>query len=116
MNVDDIDEGGDALLCHTNKTNCCEKPNTNRAGEWYFPNQTKVGIEGTHPPENLFFRNRGSSIVRLNRRGNPLERGRFSCVVPDSNDFKQTIFVNIGIINNYKSQVSSPTVNDSIIP
>ena len=29
VDVDDIDEGDYALLCHTNKTNCCEKPNTN---------------------------------------------------------------------------------------
>ena len=93
MNVDDIGEGGDALLCHTNKSDCCYR---NRAGEWYYPDETNVGIKGYLPPENLFYRNRGQSVVLLNRCGNPAERGLFRCRVPDANNLLQTIYVNIG--------------------
>ena len=94
MDVDDIDDGNDALLCHTNKTNCCGEP-PNRTGEWYFPNGTKVGIEEATQDE--FYRDRASQVVRLNRRqGTFTERGLFQCEVPDSNNNSQSVSVNIG--------------------
>ena len=97
MDVDDIGEGNTAaLLCHTNKTNCCtNEMGQTRAGEWYFPNGTSVGVEGASQDE--FYRNRGTQVVRLNhRQGTPTERGRFRCEVPDSNNVMQTVYVNIG--------------------
>ena len=96
MNVDDIGVEEAALLCHTNKTNCCGLPN--RAGEWYFPNGTRVGIKGVSQDE--FYRNRGPQVVRLNRRQGTLnftDRGLFRCEVPDSRNVNQTVYVNIGI-------------------
>ena len=99
VDVDDIGEGDAALLCHTNKTDCC-MGHRNRAGEWYFScNQDmKVGILGNPPlASSLFYRNRGLSVVRLNRHGNPSQRGCFRCEVPDANNVNQTIFVNIGM-------------------
>ena len=97
VDVDDIGEGDDALLCHTDRFNCCTSPNT--AGQWYFPNRSIVKIEGLSPPENVFFRNRGQSVVRLNRRGNPSERGLFRCEVPTNiGDILQNIYVNIGML------------------
>ena len=96
--VRDIGEGdAAALLCHTNKTDCCGYPY--RLGEWYYPNGTKVNIEGFYPPESLFYRNRGQSVVRLNHRGSPSPRGRFRCEVPDANNNMQNVFINIGICN-----------------
>ena len=97
MDVDDIGEGDNALLCYTNKTDCCGLPN--RAGEWYFPGNEDmiVGTLGMPPRNNLFYRNRGQSVVLLHRRGSPPERGRFRCEVPDANNITQTLFVNIGM-------------------
>ena len=95
MDVDDIGrENENALLCHTNKSGCCNV-DLNHEGEWYSPNMSPVAsqIEAGH---NDLFRNRGPSVVRLVRVGTPTERGRFYCEVPNASGVIQTIYVNIG--------------------
>ena len=99
VDVADIGEGDDALLCHTNKADCCtDTMGQKRAGEWYFPgNKTmKVKILGDPPRNNVFYRNRGNMTVLLNQHGNPQERGLFRCEVPDANNANQMLSVNIG--------------------
>ena len=102
VDVDDIGENDDALLCHTNKTYCCDSESVSipedRAGEWYSTcnKKTKVETLGDPARNKTFYRNRGPSVVRLNRRGSPSKRGCFQCEVPDANNVPQTIFVNIG--------------------
>ena len=99
MDVDDIGEGDNALLCHTDKADCCTNMRGQvRAGEWYFEDM-RVGPLGNPTRNNLFYRNRGTRVVRLNLRGSPprSERGRFRCTVPDANNITQTLFVNIGM-------------------
>ena len=68
-----------------------------RDGEWYFTctQDMPVGRLGTR--NNVFYRDRGSSVVRLKRRGTTSERGCFRCEVPDANNVTQTIFVNISM-------------------
>ena len=105
VDVDNIGEGdAAALLCRTNKTDCCtSKMGQTKAGEWHFScNQDmEVGILGDPPlADNLFYRNRNKSVVRLNRHGNPSERGCFRCEVPDANDVHQIVFTNIGMFIN----------------
>ena len=97
MDVDDIGEGNDAaLLCHTDKTDCCNAHN--RAGEWYYPNGTTVGIRYTGEANLEFYRDRGTRVVRLNhRQGISTERGCFRCEIPDSRDILQNIYINIGM-------------------
>ena len=97
VNADDIGERYSALLCQTNKTDCCRY---NQRGEWYFPNGSRVELARFYPQYDLYYRNRGDQVVRLNRRGNPSERGRFFCILPDANDIDQTVFVNIGKLSN----------------
>ena len=96
MSIDDIGEDDGALLCHTNKTDCCGSPYL--IGEWYFPNGNQVQILGYahRNASHYFYRNRGSQVVRLNRVMNPPERGRFFCKVPDSSGELQAIYVNVG--------------------
>ena len=99
VDVDDIGEQESALICHTNKTDCC-RSDPIRAGEWYFPNGSRV--QDGHWNQQFsgvneyFYRNRGEKIVRLNRYGNsPLERGHFYCELPDANEIDKTLHVNI---------------------
>ena len=99
VNVNDIDEDYSALLCQTNKTDCCHII-PNRAGEWYFSNGSLVGRNHYPQQYDLFYRSRGHQVVYLNRHGNPSERGRFYCVLPDANNIDQTVFVNIGKLSN----------------
>ena len=106
MDVDDIGEGdAAALLCHTNKVDCCTNiMSQTRAGEWYSlgNEEMKVGTLGKPPHNNLFYRDRGTSVVRLNRRGSPQERGRFRCEVPNANGITQKVYVNIGMSSKAK--------------
>ena len=97
--VTDIADGAGGLLCHTDRSDCCRASDGLAQGHWYLPDRSQVGSyteEDTGPPRNFFSRNRGAGIVRLNRFGNPPERGRFRCEVPNAADDTVTMYVNIG--------------------
>ena len=88
--ITDIRDGDDnALLCVTDNTNCCD---VQRIGEFYYPDGSAVGYSTT----NSLYRNRGSQVVRLNRRDNTLSPvGRYRCEIPDSSGTIQRIYINI---------------------
>ena len=79
MNITDIGESSNALLCITNRSDCCW---SHTGGQWYYPNNaSKVGVMGSNGD---FYRNRGPSVVRLNRRNNVRSpTGIYHCVIPD---------------------------------
>ena len=92
-----------ALLCNTDRNGCCrsgDHPNGTAQGRWYRPNGTEVMSftteKAANPTQDFFSRNRGTGVVRLHRRGNPSQRGRFHCVIPDASGMDVTLFVNIG--------------------
>ena len=97
VDADDIGEDNAALLCHTDKTDCCtNEMGQERAGEWYYPSGTRVSTMGVSQDE--FYRDRGTQVVRLNRQqGKIAERGLFLCKVPDADMVPVSIFVNIGM-------------------
>ena len=96
----DIGEGDlNSLLCHTDRSGCCRRSDGEAHGEWYFPGEPgdQVQVEGMQIGASDFFhRNRGTGVVRLNRRGNPSERGRFRCEVMNDAGDMVTVYVNIG--------------------
>ena len=102
VNVHDIgDTEENALLCQTDEINCCKSP---RAGEWYFQDGTTVKNNDDSMAaslDNFFYRDRGDRVVRLKGVGNPHQRGLFWCEVPTQYNGNQSIFVNIGMYNNY---------------
>ena len=92
-----IDRDDTGLHCNTDRSDCCRKA---PQGEWYYPDGNRVQIYtqeiATRPTGNFFYRNRFTQIVRLNRLGNPPERGRFRCEVPNADGVIVTVYVNIG--------------------
>ena len=95
MTLDDIGEGGDALLCLTDLTACCRGGPTsgNRPvlGNWYFPNGTRV------PSGSMqwdFHRTRGQSVVRLLRRRGGVS-GIYRCEIPGAMNVIQTIYIGV---------------------
>jgi hypothetical protein len=95
VSLRDIGEGRKALLCITNETNCCRFYYFNHVHvrNWYFPNGSSVSIKDTG---YSFYRNRGPSIVRLNRRYNAeYPNGMFSCIIPSSRYKAQIIHIGI---------------------
>ena len=90
----DIGEGEDALLCTTDRADCCSVV---RAGEFYFPNGTQVPVAADVIIRS-YYRNRGDGFIRLNHRPNSgVATGRFRCEIPDADEALVILFVNIGV-------------------
>ena len=93
-----IGEGSGGLFCNTDRSDCCRATTGVAAqGHWYFPDPPggQVLIVGTRTGD-FFYRDRRDGVVRLNRRNNPTERGRFRCEIPDSAGDLMNLYVNIG--------------------
>ncbi len=90
---------GNALVCNTTYSNCCRGADgtPGGTGEWILPNGNPV--EGTLTmPLPLFYRNRGTGLVRLNvQPGAALLNltGQFCCIIPDDNNIQTTLCVTI---------------------
>ena len=98
--LEDISEGGNALVCITNFYNCCRPPYTSgmksALGNWFFPNETRVPSSGVQWD---FHRTRGHMVVHLQRRRGGAE-GIYCCVVPDAMNVTQTIYIGVYSANN----------------
>ena len=86
--IGDGDDGDDALLCRTNRTDCCR---SGGIGNWYFPNGTRLPSTGAWWD---FHRTRGQMVVRLNRRRGG-EDGIYRCEIPDSVNVTQTVYIGV---------------------
>ena len=94
VTLEDIGEGGDALLCRTNLTTCCQAPSTGAGsaiGNWLFPNGSRVPSSGAQWD---FHRIRGQMVVGLHRRRGGVD-GIYSCAIPDAMDVTQTIYIGV---------------------
>ena len=90
ISISDVGEGERALLCKTDKENCCGAV-PNRFGEFYYPNGVQVPIGRVG---QTFYRNRGEQLIRLNRRSVSLSpTGKYHCEIPDASGVVQSIFV-----------------------
>ena len=101
MTLEDIGEWDDALLCMTDNRMCCARaqvPGFGILGDWYYPNGTGVSNIGEMWE---FYRNRGQSVVRLNRRRGGVA-GIYHCEIPDANGITQDIYV--GLYTNDKGE------------
>ena len=96
--MDDIGSTDDtALLCHTNQLS-----RRLSEGDWFAPSGTKVGNYTDSMPRDVprFGKTRGPHVVRLKRSsdGTPPE-GVYKCVVRDTTDINQTVYVGIYSLN-----------------
>ena len=93
MLLSDIGEGSNALLCLTNRRNCCTTEAVLNRGGWSFPNSSVVNTTDNHE----FYRTRGYSSVHLNRRSNALEpTGIFTCRIPTNQSETNTnLFIGV---------------------
>ena len=92
INIREIGENDEALICQTDRRPCCQSPY--RAGEWFYPNGSLLTIEGSGRD---LYRNRGDNgVVRLNRRNNALfPTGIYHCEVPDAININRTVYVSL---------------------
>ena len=95
-----IEIGSTGLHCNTDRSDCCrgsDHPSGGARGCWYYPDGREVRDYTTEfaddPNGNFFSRDRRTGVIR---NGNPLERGRFRCEIPNASDVTVTLYVNIG--------------------
>lgn len=93
IKVNAIGEGEEALLCKTDKVECCGTT-PNRFGEFYYPSGVQVPIRKAG---QAFYRNRGNQQIRLNQRPGAavILTGVYRCEIPDSNDVIQKVFITL---------------------
>ena len=109
VTVDDIAENDSALLCYTNNRTCCKTYGQTGIGEWYFPNGKMVSF-GSYNRGGDLYRNRGPSVVRLNRRNNAMmPTGVFRCEIPDASGTNQNIYIGV-----YPRKEGAPVINNSL--
>ena len=113
VTLEDIGENDDALLCITDQRNCCQPPHTGEVGSaignWFFPNGTRVPSESLVPSVGKqwdFYRTRGWSVVRLNRRRGG-EEGIYRCEIPDTANVIQSIYIGV-----YTASTGEPSLYD----
>ena len=101
VTLKDIGENGSALLCETNFTACCWRPETDSnwfvSANWFFPNETEVPNVVANETIDLiwdFYRDRDQSVVRMNRRRGGVD-GIYRCEIPDSINNTQTIYIGV---------------------
>ena len=95
VTLEDIGEGENALLCKTNQTACCRPPYTGdmggTLGNWFFPNGTRIPSSGLSWD---IYRTRGQMVVHMKRRRGGVE-GIYRCVIPDTMNVNQTIYIGV---------------------
>ena len=96
INLENIGDGENSLLCLTNLTACCRQPYTNATrmvalGNWFFPNGTRVPSIGVLWD---IHRTRDHMRVPLQRRRGGVN-GIYSCVIPDAMNVAQTIYIGL---------------------
>ena len=96
MTLEEIGEGGNALLCLTNYTDCCQSPNYtgdmgNAIRNWYFPNGSRLLSSRS---QSVIFRSRSQMAVHLQRRRGGVE-GIYHCEIRDAMNVTQTIYIGV---------------------
>ena len=91
--ISDVGEGEHALLCKTDKEDCCGTV-PNRFGEFYYPSGAQVPIARLR---QTLYRNRGAQLIRLNRRAGSESPtpGKYRCEIPDASGVVQNIFITL---------------------
>ena len=91
VSLEELGEGPfDSLLCLTDKDIFTIGP---REGEWYFPNGTRVPVQGAN---FNFYRNRHTQIVRLHQRYATANlSGMFQCEVNNRDEVLQVLYAGI---------------------
>lgn len=102
LSIDLIGMGVMALVCKTNKSNCCAT-HPNRHGEWYYPHGNKV--LNYAESRTSFYRDRTDyGEVRLNKRSNmQITTGMYCCEIPESDTscgITQRLCINLGEYSN----------------
>ena len=96
VNIEEVGEGVDAVACQTDMRPCCWTPY--RIGEWYYPDGSRVPIEGAGA---TFYRNRSDEgLVLLHRRNHIItasstSTGLFCCELPDASGITQTLCIGL---------------------
>ena len=77
--VGNAQNGGNRVLCHTDRDTCCSASQGADRGDWYFPNGDK--LQFSNGPDDIY-ESRGAQQVELHRRNNGDTSGIYCCDIP----------------------------------
>ena len=108
--LENIGESDAALLCTTDLFACCRSYDTgyySPLGNWFFPNGTALPnmIIDAQGLMWEFYRNRGQSVVRMNRRRGGMN-GIYHCAIPDRSGNTQSLYVGVYTRNTGKPSLT----------
>ena len=90
--VDEINESLGALMCVTDKVDCCRGNGIDASspqGGWHYPNRTSLSSMGT------LYQERSTSVVRLLRSNGLVPFGLYRCTIPDKSNVDHSLYVGI---------------------
>jgi hypothetical protein len=96
--MDSIGEGKKALLCSTEREDCCTDE-YNTAGKWFLPNGSQIDLISTNYTQSLYM-TLGNQIVGLNMNrsisnGIELLTGIYQCEMIDKQNVTYYLFAGI---------------------
>ena len=87
-----------SVSCHTDIQTCCSTERGMHRGDWYFPNETKLGFSTC---DNCrIYEVRGAQRVELYRRNNGNTSGIYRCETPTLTNTEGKDYVYIGLYHN----------------
>ena len=89
---DVINERLGALLCVTDKIDCCrggDLDSLSSGGAWHYPNGTSLSSMG------MVYQERSRATVRLLRSSGHIPFGLYHCIIPDKSNVNHSLYVGI---------------------
>lgn len=90
--VDMINESLGALLCVTDKVDCCRGDGLDSLsphGAWYYPDRNLLSGMG------MIYQERSTAMVRLLRTNGLIPFGLYHCIIPDKRNVEHNLYVGI---------------------
>ena len=88
----EIGEGSSALYCLTDRTKCCTTEAGGAFGTWRFPDGSNISASTT---ADVYQTGNYSSVLLNRKRGVTVPIGDYTCVVPDSGDILQILYIKV---------------------
>ena len=103
----------DALLCFTDLNECCTSDTAQVAGNWFFPNGSKIRNQTTN--SNIYVE-RGPSVVGLYLDdGEKIPVGLYRCEIPDASGVLRDVSVGIYFAEDPATSSSAGTVAGAVV-
>ena len=90
---------GNTVRCYTNLHICCSSTQGNHRGDWYFPNEQRLGFSADSSSPNIYEVRRQQRVDMARRNNAFIPSGIYRCDIPTNNDDISMKEVYLGVYN-----------------